>query len=432
MTSLASDILPLVEATAPSDPAGVAQAVRRAAAEHMAVYPIGGATALGCPLPPVRPGLGVVLTGLNRIIDHAAADLTITVEAGVTLKQLDRQLAQYGQRLPVDAAHPEQATIGGLVAVDGAGPRQFGCGTIRDYVLGIRAVDGRGEEFAAGGRVVKNAAGYNLARLLVGSWGTLAVVTEVSLLVRPRPAQSAWLICQPKDFAQSERLLADLAGAQVLPVAVELLAGTGAMEGGGVGAAGSAAGAAVGGAAGGAAGGAGQGTDGLCLLVGFEGLGAEVAWMLRQLAGRWRALGVDLSQQVLAPEAERLWGRLAEFPAQIEIRVLPSQVVAVMEQLVRLDPAGAFQAHAASGVVLGRFSWTDAAALANVWREKLQPLVSQARGRMVLRRGLPGMDLRPDELWPIAGVARQVMRALRDQFDPQHILNPGRLGYETD
>ncbi len=416
VTRPATDILPLVESTAPTAPAGVAQAVRRAAADRVAVYPIGGATALDCPVPPVRHGLGVVLTDLSRIIDYAAEDLTITVQSGVTLAQLDRCLAQHRQRLPVDAAQPECTTIGALVAVDGAGPRQFGCGTIRDYVLGIRAVDGRGEEFTAGGRVVKNAAGYNLARLMAGSWGTLGVLTEVSLMVRPRPAQSAWLACRPKDFDHAERLLADLAGSQVSPVAVELLAGAGGLERIGPGAAPD----------------TGRSADGLCLAAGFEGSEAEVQWMLRQLAGRWRGLGVAEPWEVRAREADRLWGQLAEFPAQVEIRVLPGQVAALVEQLVGLDPAGAFQAHAGSGVVLACFSWPDPAELAGAWRSRLRPMVCRAGGRLVLRRGGPGLDLRPDELWATDGVARQVMRALKDRFDPRHILNPGRLGYETD
>ena len=112
--------------------------------------------------------------------------------------------------------------MGGAVAVDAAGPRRYGYGTIRDYVLGLRGVDGRGTVFSAGGRVLKNAAGYNLCRLLAGSLGTLAVVTQATLLVRPLPETSALAACDLRDLAAAERLLAALVGSGTLPVAVEL------------------------------------------------------------------------------------------------------------------------------------------------------------------------------------------------------------------
>src|SRR5690606_32325083 len=118
---------------------------------------------------------------LNRVIDYPARDMTITVEAGITWEQLEAELAKEGQWLPVDVARAEAATVGGAIACNTSGPRRFGYGTLRDYVIGIHAVDGQGMQFKGGGRVVKNVAGYDFCKLLTGSFGTLAVITQVTL-----------------------------------------------------------------------------------------------------------------------------------------------------------------------------------------------------------------------------------------------------------
>ncbi len=128
----------------------------------------------------------------------------------MTVAALARRLAAEGQRLPIDVPQSQRATIGGAVASCLPGPRQFRCGTIRDYVIGLRAVDGGGAEFSAGGRVVKNAAGYDLCRLVTGSLGTLAVVVQVTLMVKPLPETSAILAAALSGWPTAERLLAGL------------------------------------------------------------------------------------------------------------------------------------------------------------------------------------------------------------------------------
>ena len=217
--------LPLTQTFEPTDESAAAAIVREAGESNTPVYPIGGATRLDYGAAPERPGVGLSLAQLNRVIDYPAADLTITAEAGVTLAELARILAERGQRLPIDVPQADRATVGGAAAVNAMGPRCCGYGAIRDYLLGLRAVDGRGVAFAAGGRVVKNAAGYNLCRLLAGSLGTLGVVTQVTLLVRPMPETSALAACDLRDLASAERLLAALNDSQTLPAAVELMTG---------------------------------------------------------------------------------------------------------------------------------------------------------------------------------------------------------------
>ena len=154
-----------------------------------------------------RPGHGLDLTGLSKIVDYTPRDMTILVEAGVRMADLAATLAAEGQQLPIDVPRAAEATIGGVVATNWNGPRRYGHGTIRDYVIGIHAVDGRGVPFKGGGRVVKNVAGYDFCKLLTGSLGTLGVITQLALKVKPLPEQSETVVaacarprCCRRDF----------------------------------------------------------------------------------------------------------------------------------------------------------------------------------------------------------------------------------------
>ena len=182
--------LPVVR---PQSVAELGDVVRRAAAERQAVYPVGGGTMLGLGLPPSRPGWAVDVRPLNRIVDYPARDMTITVQAGVSVAELRRVLAAENQRLPVDVPHADRATLGGALAANVSGPRRYGFGTLRDYVLGITTVNDEGQEVKAGGRVVKNVAGYDLCKLHIGALGTLGVIVQVTLKVRPIPESQALL-----------------------------------------------------------------------------------------------------------------------------------------------------------------------------------------------------------------------------------------------
>jgi glycolate oxidase FAD binding subunit len=169
----------------PATAAEVADVVRRCAADGTAVYPVGGGTMLDYGLPPARPGVAVELRALDRVIDFPARDMTITVEAGITVARLAEITRAEGLHLPIDVPDPDRATLGGAIACNVSGPRRYGYGTFRDYVLGITTINDRGELVSAGGRVVKNVAGYDLMKLHTGALGTLGVITQVTLRLRP-------------------------------------------------------------------------------------------------------------------------------------------------------------------------------------------------------------------------------------------------------
>ncbi|MCA9039945.1 MAG: FAD-binding oxidoreductase [Planctomycetaceae bacterium] len=159
---------------------------------------------------------------LNQVIDYPSRDMTITVEAGMSIAALQHELAKEGQRLPIDVPCAETATVGGAIAANVFGSRGYQLGTWRDYLLGFSAVDGQGRLFKAGGRVVKNVAGYDLGKLMIGSHGTLAALTQMTLKVKPIPETGQFLYVGLKE-SEIETYLSSLVRTETIPVSVDLI-----------------------------------------------------------------------------------------------------------------------------------------------------------------------------------------------------------------
>jgi len=154
------------------------------------------------------------------VVDYPARDMTITVEAGMPIGRLRDILAAEQQQLPIDC-HDPQLTIGAMVAGNTAGPRQYGYGTLRDYLIGIEAVDGQGRIFHAGGRVVKNVAGYDLCRLMIGTRGALGVLTQLTFKVKPIPEQQQGLLLSFSDETSFDQSLDRLNLSAATPVVMD-------------------------------------------------------------------------------------------------------------------------------------------------------------------------------------------------------------------
>jgi glycolate oxidase FAD binding subunit len=403
--------LPLTKTIAPADQAELAEALRAARAEKTPIYPIGGGTRLDYGVLPDRPGIGLSLEKLNRLVDYEPDDWTITVEAGMTLAQLAKTLIQHRQRLPLDAVLPDRAAVGGLAAINPCGPRRFAHGTVRDYILGFTAVDGQGKTFSGGGRVLKNAAGYNMGRMMAGSLGTLGVITQLTLMVRPLPEFSAFAACDLPDTAAAERLVADLLQSAIHHTAVELTLGPNRQESPVF-----------------VPMGAGQS---IRLFVGFEGPADQVQWMLDALRAQWQAAGVAAPMTVTNAWAALLWDWLAHFPADVQISVRPNQLTSMIAGLVALDPDCTMQAHAGDGILQASFtSWSNEGPSPyslSLLRGRLRPLVESAGGKMNVLRHPDGETLSCLDVWGPRGEGFAVMQSLKDRFDPAGILNPGRF-----
>jgi glycolate oxidase FAD binding subunit len=192
----------------------------------------GGKAAIGRP---VAADLILDLSGLTGVLDYAPVELVLTARAGAGLAEIEALLDDAGQMLafePIDygpllGSATNAATLGGVIAANASGPRRLKDGAARDHFLGFQAVSGRAEPFKAGGKVVKNVTGYDLPKLLAGSWGTLAVLTEVTLKVAPRPRTSLTVLIQGLGDAEAARAMslavgspADVSGAAHLPASI--------------------------------------------------------------------------------------------------------------------------------------------------------------------------------------------------------------------
>jgi len=403
--------LPLSETHAPASQDEVAEVVTRAAAAETALYPLGGGTGVSFGLPSRRSGWGLSTSQLNRVVDYPARDMTITVEAGITMQALSDLLAVQGQRLPVDAPQGNIATIGGVIATGTSGPCRFGHGSIRDYVIGVSAVDGRGVLFKAGGRVVKNVAGYDFCKLLTGSRGMLSVITQVTLKLRPLAESTAWIACDLASFAQAETLLAALVHSAITPAAVELVAGPAWERDAQF----------------------GPVNKSCCarLAVGVEGPAAEVAWMTHQLTREWQGLGIADVRIINGSGASELWGRLVEFSAAAETgltvkaTVRPSAVTRFVETARTIDAHCEVEAHAGNGIVFVHYPEFTANDALRVLVRGLQPAAVAGGGYAVVHHCPPDVELTHQAVWGPPGPASAIMSAVKKRFDPAGILNPG-------
>jgi glycolate oxidase FAD binding subunit len=286
---------------------------------------------------------------------------------------------------------------------------------MRDYVIGMSAVDGRGYTFKAGGRVVKNVAGYDFCKLLTGSLGTLGVITQITLKIKPLPESSAFLVCDVHDLRMADRLTAAIVNSGTTPSAVEILTGPTWRDGTPLGLL--------------TAGAVGR------LVVGLDGTTAEVEWMLAQLAAEWEAMGVTASREIRGQQATELWKSLCEFPVLgesplvIKASMVPSRAVQFAELVLSMDPQASIQIHAGNGIVLARFAKFDTGEVSRALIGKLQPLAQQSGGScVVLSSSLSGLTRQA--VWGGTGAASAWMAEVKRQFDPKNILNPGRFVYD--
>ena len=214
----------------PTSAEGVLEVVTRAGAAGGSLEVVGGGTKRG--IGAVQGAAGVLsLDRLNKVIDYAPEELVLTAQPGVTLAALEKLVAAEGQMLPFEPPHltgllgsKGEATLGGALAANLSGPRRIRAGAARDHLLGFEAVTGRGELMKAGGKVVKNVTGYDLSKLMAGSWGTLAVFTEVTIKVLPAARTEVTMLWFGLDdrrageaMTQAMRSVAEVSGAAHLP-----------------------------------------------------------------------------------------------------------------------------------------------------------------------------------------------------------------------
>jgi glycolate oxidase FAD binding subunit len=223
LTTLSIDGVSPSTVVSPSSAEELAAHLKDADAAGQKVLPVGGGTQLDLGMPPARVDVLLETTALNRIVEYEPADLTVTVEAGMRFAELQRILGEQGQLLALDPPLEAGATIGGAIATNASGPLRFAHGSARDLVIGTRVANPDGTITHAGGRVVKNVAGYDLNKLYIGSLGTLAVLVELSFKLAPVPPATATLNGTFDALESTRAVLDDVVRSPLSPLAIELL-----------------------------------------------------------------------------------------------------------------------------------------------------------------------------------------------------------------
>jgi glycolate oxidase FAD binding subunit len=385
--------------------------VRRCSAEGQAIYLLGGRTMLDLGFAPIKPGVAVELHTLDRVIDYPARDMTITVQAGITIAKLQSILRAEGQQLPVDVPWPDQATLGGAIATNASGPRRYGMGTLRDYVIGISVVNDRGEEIKAGGRVVKNVAGYDLMKLYTGSLGTLGIITQATLKLKPLP-EASQLVVVPVSLDDAATILDGFVTSRTRPVCIELLDPQASRLIGRM-----------------------QSIEALApgwnVIIGFDDTAAAVAWQAEQLKRELPAHLQSTVRECSNVEAEELWRRLRDFALwpeadfSFKANLLSSGVIDFCRRAADVAPAPLLQAHAGTGIVIGHCPGLTLEQAGSMLK-MLGAIAEKSPGNLIVTRCPPTWKaVLP--MWGRSTGDRQIMKTIKAKLDPTNIFNPGRF-----
>jgi glycolate oxidase FAD binding subunit len=379
----------------PSGLAEAADVVAGAAAERRTMLFEGAGTALEWGAPVAEPALVVETSGLDRLISHAPEDWTVGVEAGMPLARLQELLAPAGQWLPVDPpAAAGGATLGGLLACGDAGPVRLKYGGIADLVIGATLVLPDGTVARTGGDVIKNVAGYDLAKLMSGSLGAFGLVARLNLRVHPLPAATVTAALPVDDATRALDAARAVMRSPLEPVAVEW--------------------------------------DGRELLVRFQGTEESAAArgrLVPQVPGfaAARVLDADAERAAWQRHSGLLRGEVGETVLRAATR--PARLPELARRLDESAGEAGVEATLLSGVAQGLHTAVlrggDASGHAEcltAWRET----VHEAGGSMTLRRRREGVD-DSAAAWGRAPSAAPVLRSLKRQFDPDDLCAPGRF-----
>ena len=386
----------------PATAAEAAEALRLCTAHDLAVVPAGAGYRLGQGSPPERLDAVLSTSRMTAVIEHAAADLTLTVEAGATLAAVNGALRAHGQWLPFDPPRASETTIGGLIAANATGPSRQAFGTVRESLIGVRALCADGTAVKSGGRVVKNVAGYDLQKLLVGSLGTLAVIVEATFKLQPLAEErklACWSVADRSGIAALATAGTRLADSPLGPRLVEIVIAD----------------------------------DRPPLLVAELAGGREsVDDAERRARERLGDLAIESVAGELGEEALRALQEPSSPPADsvvlragVRRDALGAWVGAALCQVAPI--AAKVRAHAHAGIGIARLE------LAGVERERLAEVVAELRDDARRTGGYLFVERAPAEwktaidVWGPRPAGFELMQGVKAAFDPRRLLSPGRF-----
>ncbi|HVL24641.1 MAG TPA: FAD-binding oxidoreductase [Thermomicrobiales bacterium] len=380
------DEIPVSEIARPTSPKAIAEVLTAASDAGRPVLPFGGGTSLATGDHVDTPFLGLDLRGISGVREYQPADLTASFWAGTLLREVIATLGEHGQELPLDLPQAESATIGGLVATGFSGPRRLGSGSLKDLIIGAGYVRGDGLIAKAGGMLVKNVSGFEIPRLLHGSWGALAVITSINLKITPKPKADVTI---SRSFSSLGEALA--AQATLLQRHATIAACVTEKDG-----------------------------DGWALRVRLLGRQASLRAQLREIEA---GLGASIDEA----EGDALWRDYADrwAAARGDVHLVaggqPRTLAQTATTIAGWPGVRAMTVSVGTGSIRVRF---DPAALS---MDDLQGRMAPFDAARWIVESAPPAWKGDGSVWGSAPDGLDLMRAIKQEFDPAGILNRGRL-----
>ena len=381
----------------------VAKVLAFANREGLKVLVRGGGTQLNTGFPPAGGDILLSTTRLNTVVEHAPHDMTVTVEAGLKLIDLQAHLARTRQWLALDPVLDPNATIGGIISTNVSGARRLRYGGIRDQIIGIRVVLPDGTIAKGGGKVVKNVAGYDLPKLFIGALGTLGVIIAATFRLYPLRAASRTVVLTAPTAAPLCDLAVRVIASTLEPTALDVMSTPAAGAG--------------------------------CVMAArFETEPESADEQASTLTSM--ATGLNDSKTLQDEAEEQFWRQVArDFPLAsdaenaliLKASILPTNVASWLESLEHkakeANLSARWRAHAGHGLVFARLSGDETALARAV--DELRRAASAGQGSLVVLDAPAALARKVDVWGPIP--AFEVMRRLKVRFDPNYTLNPGRF-----
>ena len=367
--------------------------------DRIAMVPMGSGSKLAWGAPVSQPAVFVSTEHLNKIVDHAIGDLTVTAQAGIKFDALQAILQQSGQFLAIDPSYPS-GTIGGIVATGDSGALRHRYNSVRDMVLGVEFVRSDGKIVKAGGRVVKNVAGYDLMKLLTGSYGTLGILSQITVRLYPnQEASQTILLAGDPEILQ--RAIQGILSSGLTPSAMDLLS-LGTMKVLNLG-------------------------SSMGLLIQFQGLTESVQEQCDRVLELGKSLFLNAEIQAID---QLLWNQVSHSLSQSMVQgevvckwaVRSNQTVSTLLQVQAMVPDTIARFHVSGG--LGQLQ---------LKADVTSDVVQKIRSICELNGGFLSILMAPSNLkseldiWGFRGNSGSWMRSIQQQFDPLNILSPGRM-----
>jgi glycolate oxidase FAD binding subunit len=404
----------------------VSKVITYANEHRLAVTPMGNGTKIGMGGVPKKMDIVLLTRRLNRIIDCDIDNLTFSAESGMTLSEVQKHLSKEGRGyfLPLDPSFTEKATLGGIVATNSSGPKRLLYGTARDLIIGMKTVFPNGDIVVSGGKTVKNVSGYDMCKLMTGSFGTLGIIYEITFKILPLPEKEATLLVPFRSLDEADGFVQEVTHSQLIPASVAMLNAKAVAklkyrlsvpsE------------------------------ENYLVVIGLEGVAESIERQISALGNVGGKHGALESVVLNFERHQGFWNALRDFSKGLAQRypdliALKSnfliskcrQMMGSYEKVAKgLGIECAFVSHCGNGIlytyVLGKLDGRSRMELLIKLIRKLTSEAAKNEGNLVVESSPVSIKKKVD-VWGRPRADYQIMRRIKKQVDPAGILNPGRF-----